>query len=165
MVTHLLLRDRVVHQHQLRQLGEGRHDIQVRQLGHLVRGQDQVRQVGYRIREGGLDASDAVARKQKRRYPRRQGEVSQDLDIVVGEVDGVEGLRRSVTRTRPEPGGREKKNLRQQHPGSQWRGFGVLFTPKRQLYQLCSFTDQKCSICSFQNAPRRSSSRSLRGLR
>ena len=73
----------------MRKLGEVAQRIQIRELGEIVLRQDQAEEVGERVREGGLDACDAVAREEERVEPRRQGEVGQRRDIVVGEVDRI----------------------------------------------------------------------------
>ena len=40
-------------------------DIQISQLRKVVRRQDQCCEVGYRVRERGLDACDSIARQQQ----------------------------------------------------------------------------------------------------
>lgn len=87
--THLLLRNRVLGQYEVRQPRELAQHLQIRQLGQAVRREHQVRQVGDRSRERRLDARDTVPRQQKGRYPGRQGEVPQGLNIVIGKVDGI----------------------------------------------------------------------------
>lgn len=63
--------------------------IQIRQLRKIIRRQHQRRQARDRVRDAGLDARDAVARQQQRVQAFRQREVAQDLDVVVGEVNGI----------------------------------------------------------------------------
>lgn len=87
--THLLLRDGVVHQHQLLQPREPAQHVHVGQLGQLVGREHQVRQVRDRAGERRRDGRDAVARQQQRPDPRGQGEVAEELDVIVGQVDGV----------------------------------------------------------------------------
>lgn len=88
-ITNLLLRHRVVHQHQVRQLLETLERIQVRQLAQVVRRQLQVRQVRYRIGQRGLYADDTVPGEEQRPYAGRQWEVAKGQDVVVGKVDGI----------------------------------------------------------------------------
>lgn len=99
--THLLRRDRVLHEHQVRQLRERAQRVQVRQLRHLVLGQNERGQVGDRAREGRRDAGDAVAGQQQRLQPRAEGEVGDGGDVIVGEVDGVLVLVRQRPRVSP----------------------------------------------------------------
>lgn len=101
--THLLLRDGVVYQHQVRQPRELAQHVQVRQLGQAIRGEHQVCQVGDGVRQGGLDGRDAVARQQERMYPRRQREVAEDLDVIVGKVYGVLWLNGTTQLVMPHP--------------------------------------------------------------
>lgn len=77
----------------MRQARELPQHIDVCELGEVVRGQHQVLEVGDGGREGGVDARDAVPGEQEGRRPRGEGEVPEDLDVVVCEVDGVVGPR------------------------------------------------------------------------
>jgi hypothetical protein len=107
-----------------------------------------------------LDARDAVPRQQQRGYARREGEVAQHLDVVIGEVESIVGLHNTTKRHEklamsssffcPLPhllsfrarckgeggeGSKAKKNwknLRPQHPSFQSQEFDVLFMPQRQ---------------------------------
>lgn len=90
--TYLLLCHGVVLQDQVRQAGEAGQHVEVGQLGNVVGREDQVGQVGHCRWEAGLDAGDAVAREEQRRDARREGEVAQDLDVVIGEVYRIVGL-------------------------------------------------------------------------
>ena len=67
-------------------------DIQIRQFGKIIRRQDQIPQSRDRSRQAGLDDGDSVAGEQEGADARREGEVAEDLDVVVGEVEGVVGL-------------------------------------------------------------------------
>lgn len=60
--------------------------IQIRQLSQLVGRQHQVCQVRDRVGQRRLDRGDAIARQEEGVYPRRQGEVAEGLDVIVGEV-------------------------------------------------------------------------------
>lgn len=91
-MTYLLLRYGIVHQHQVRQPRELAQDVNIGELGNVVRRQDEIREVRHGRGERRLNDGDAVPRKEECRDPRREGEVTQDLDIVVGEVDGIVGL-------------------------------------------------------------------------
>jgi len=66
-----------------------RQNIQIRQLRNRVRRQHEVLQVGNRIRDIRLDRRNPIAREQQRRDARREREVAQRVDLVVGEVDAV----------------------------------------------------------------------------
>ena len=108
--THLLLGDRIVHQHEVRQQRKASQHVEVGQLGQLVGGQHQVAQVGDRARQRGLYARDAVARQQQRRDARRQREVAEEGDVVVGEVDRVVGLDAEGISSQGRRRGREGKS-------------------------------------------------------
>lgn len=165
--THLLLGNGVLGQHEVCQSRKRPKGVQVRQLGQVVRQQNQVRQVRNSLGDRRLNGRDAVPRKKQGCYARRQGKVSQNLDIVVGEVDGIVRLRRSTRVSRQAKDGEiSRVKLTPATPKFSMAGIRCpAHAAKRRLYQLGAPRDQKCSICSFQNAPRRSSSRSLRGLR
>lgn len=76
----------------MRQLGKSTQHVEVCKLGNTVRRQDEVGKVGYRVRDAGLDAGHAVARQKEGGYPRGQGKVPQDLNVVIGKVDCIMGL-------------------------------------------------------------------------
>ena len=73
----------------MRQLRERAQRIQIRQLGEVVRRQDQGGEVRDRLGQRGLDARDAVAGEQEGAQARREREVGELRDVVVGEVDGI----------------------------------------------------------------------------
>lgn len=73
----------------MRQARESSQRIQVRKLGQVIRRQHQVLEVGNGLCKGRLNARDAVPCEEESRYTGRQGKVSQDLNVIVGEVDGV----------------------------------------------------------------------------
>lgn len=87
--TYLFPRDRVLHEDQVGECGECAEDVEVGELGEVVRGQDQGREVRQRLREGGLDVRDAVAGEEDGAQARREREVAEELDVVVGEVDCI----------------------------------------------------------------------------
>lgn len=66
--------------------------VQVRQLRQLVRREHQVPQPRHRGGQAGLDRRNTVAREEEGADARGEGEVAEDLDVVVGEVEGVVGL-------------------------------------------------------------------------
>lgn len=76
-------------------------DIQIRQLRQLIRREHQVPQPRHGRRQAGLDRRDAVAREEEGADAGREGEVAEDLDVVVGEVEGVVGLFLSVSTNQP----------------------------------------------------------------
>lgn len=60
----------------------------------------------------------------------------------------------------------EEGNVHRRRQGSRWSVFCDLFADKDAIdINSSSLIDHKCSICPFPNAPRRSSSLSLSGLR
>lgn len=71
---------------QLHKLGQ---DIEVCQFRELVRREHEVPQVRDRGRQAGLDSGDAVAREQEGADAGREGEVAEDLDVVVRQVKGI----------------------------------------------------------------------------
>lgn len=75
--------------------------IKVGQLDDAVGREDQVGQVGHRGGQAGLDGGDTVAGEEQRRDARREGEVAQDLDVVVGEVYRIVGLWERAAGQRP----------------------------------------------------------------
>ena len=79
------------------ELREGAQRIQIRQLGEVVRRQDQGGEVGDRLGQRGLDACDAVAGEQEGTQARREREVGELHNVVVGEVDGILVLFREHT--------------------------------------------------------------------
>jgi hypothetical protein len=87
--THLLLGDGVVLQHEVRQPQERAKRIKVRQLLQVVRLELQVGKQRDRVYEGRLNRADTVACQQEGAYPGAQGEVPQNLDVVVDKVDGI----------------------------------------------------------------------------
>lgn len=91
--TYILLGDRVVFQHQVRQPGECAQGVQVGQLDQVVGFELQVRQVGDGVGQRRLNGADSVAREEESLYARRQREVGQRLDVVVDEVYGILRLR------------------------------------------------------------------------
>ena len=73
----------------MRKLREVPQRIQIRQLGQIILRQDQAREVRDRVRDRGLDACDTIPREEERVQPWGQGEVGEDRDIVVCEVDSI----------------------------------------------------------------------------
>jgi len=69
------------------QLCKATQRIQIRQLAHLVLGQDQCRQTWYLLVKGWLEGSDAIARQEKGVEAWEVREVCECGDVVVGEVD------------------------------------------------------------------------------
>jgi len=94
--AYLSSRNRVLQQHEVRKLSESAQQIQIRQLGEVVGRQDQRREIRDRLGERGLDARDAVAGEQEGAQARREREVGELCDVVVGEVDGILVLFTSV---------------------------------------------------------------------
>ena len=74
------------------QAREPAQNIDVGQLRDVVGGQDEVLEVRDGGGQSGLDGGDAILRQQQGLDARRQREVPQHLDIVVGEVYGILGL-------------------------------------------------------------------------
>lgn len=68
--------NRVLHQHQVRELGECAEGVEIGQLSDVVRCQDESGEVRYRLRDGGLDLGDAVAGEEEGGKAGREGEVS-----------------------------------------------------------------------------------------
>lgn len=80
----------------MRQLLETAQGIEIGELGEIIRREDEGREVGYGSGERGLDAGDAVAGEQEGAQARREREVGELRDVVVGEVDGILVLLRST---------------------------------------------------------------------
>jgi len=137
MATHLLLRDGVVGEDQVRQTGELGQHVEVRQLGNIVGRQHQVLQVGDGLGQAHLDAGDAVSRQQQRLDARRQREVAQHLDVVVCEVDGIVGLRdghkHAVVSQRSTPARGDGVRARAPH---EERGKGGKLTPATPRFSM-----------------------------
>lgn len=110
--THLFLRHGVIHQDEVRQPRKFAQNVEIRELGDLIRGQDEVAQVRHRVGCVGLYGGDAVAREEEGGYPRGQGEVAEHGDIVVGEVDRIERLSASHACSVELPRGKETHNQR-----------------------------------------------------
>lgn len=87
--AHLLPRNRILQQHQVRQPGEIPQRVEIRQLRHVVRRQHQGRQVRYGRGQVRRDVIDAVARKQQGPQAGEIREVRQGRDVVIREVDGI----------------------------------------------------------------------------
>ena len=73
----------------MRQLREGAQGIQIGQLGEVIRREDEGGEVGDRLGERGLNARDPIAGEQEGAQARREREVGELGDVVVGEVDGI----------------------------------------------------------------------------
>lgn len=58
--THLLSRNRILHQNQMRQPIQTPQRIQIRQLGHIIRGQNNSRQIRQRRSQCRLNMLDPV---------------------------------------------------------------------------------------------------------
>lgn len=71
--------------------------INIRKFGQIIATQHQIRQIRHRGRECGVDGCDAVVREEQRLDARGERKVTQDLDIVVCEVDAIVGLYGSVS--------------------------------------------------------------------
>lgn len=104
------------------QVSEG---VQVRQLGHIVRREDQRRQV----RDGGsyrrLNMLHPIARKKEGVETRKVGEVPQGGDIVIRKVDRILVLLPiSIILQLANESSREAQrfepNIPLQYPGFQW---------------------------------------------
>jgi hypothetical protein len=119
--------------------------IQIRQLSQVVSCEHQVSEIRNRLCESGLHARNAVARKKEGCYARGEGEVSQDLDIVVGEVDGIMRLQPGQSLPTYEIQGIQRMNSPRQRPSSQSLESYDLF--KRQTNDR---PDQsRCSLVPF----------------
>jgi hypothetical protein len=103
----------------MRQLAQIPQRIQIRQLSHIIRRQNKRRQAGQRRGQRRLDMLDAVARKEQGLETRKEGEVPEGRDVVVGEVDcilvlgAIVSLKQSGTLSAGSPS---------QYPGSQSPG-------------------------------------------
>ena len=87
--THLLPRHGVLNQHKVCQAGQVAKGVQIRQLAHVIRCQDQRTQVRNGGRYRRLDLLDSVTREEEGAETRKEGEVSEGGDIVICEVDGI----------------------------------------------------------------------------
>lgn len=76
----------------MRQPRKAAQDIQICQFSQAIRREHEVPKVRDLRRQAGLNESNAIAREQEGADARREGEVSEDLDVVVGEVKGIMGL-------------------------------------------------------------------------
>lgn len=92
-ITYLLLGDGVADQVEVDEPGEAAERVEVGELLNVVLGHAERRQRGHAARHVGLDLHEAVACEQQRRHARPRGEVAQDLDVVVREVDALDVLR------------------------------------------------------------------------
>ena len=136
----------------MRQFGKQAQDVQIRQLGEVVLREDQRGQVRYRGCERGLDAVDAVAGQEEGVQARREGEVGEGADVVVGEVDCVLVLCVAT----PVISIQEILSL----VGEMGEFYGNLCNAEilnRGYFVPCGFSKlismeliPKCSICSFQ---------------
>lgn len=130
-------------------------NIQVRQLGEIVRRQHQVRQVGNRVGKSRLDGSDAVARQEQCADTRREREIAEDLDVVIREVEGILWLC-SRARVSWEPRKRARR-------GNAWNTYArdtkvlnsrysvsCLPAMTKNSISTLALNDQKCSICPFR---------------
>lgn len=73
---YLFPRHRVLHQHQVCELGKCAEGVEISQLGNVVRCQDESGEIRYRLRDGGLDLGDAVAGEEEGGEAGREGEVA-----------------------------------------------------------------------------------------
>lgn len=87
--TNLLPRNRILHQHQMRQLGQIPQRIQIRQFPQIIRRQDQRRQIGDRSRQFRVDMIDSIPGKEEGVETWEKGEVSERGDVIVGEIDCI----------------------------------------------------------------------------
>lgn len=87
--AYLPSRNRILQQHEMGQLREAGQGIEVSQLGEVVRREDEGGEVRDRLGERGRDARDAVAGEQEGAQARREREVGELGDVIVGEVDGI----------------------------------------------------------------------------
>jgi len=92
LCTHLLLGHRILHKHQMRQPRKPAEDIQISQLSQTIRCEHKVPKVRDLRRHTRLDKGNAVACEQESVDAWREWKVSEDLDVVVGEVEGIMGL-------------------------------------------------------------------------
>jgi len=134
---------------------ETRQRIQVGQLCDPVLGKDQCAQVRYARREVGLDVGDAVLREEERSKARLKWEVAELCDVVVGEVYGVVVLSPCQY---SDPCSEDRCNLLALLPCSQSQKSCDLD------YTILISTQLSSVASALFNAPRRSSSRSVRQL-
>lgn len=82
--TYLLLGDRIIDKLQVCELQPAGEHIEVGQLGDLVRREGQVLKIGNCAWQVRLDGSNLVAGEQESLDARREGEIAQDMDVIVG---------------------------------------------------------------------------------
>lgn len=80
------------------QLGQVPQRIQVRQLSHIIRRQNKCRQTRQRRSQRGLNMLDPVAREEEGMEARKEGEVREGRNIVIGEVDRILVLYTTVSK-------------------------------------------------------------------
>lgn len=158
----------------MRQLGAALQRVEVGQLGDVVLGEHEGVQVRQALGQARREAGDAVARAQQRVQARRQREVGEARDDVVGEVDGFMVLFAapgvSIVVDPPRRGGGKSRRGERcapwRHPDSRWSGFCALFSPMYQPALVRVPVLFRAIVWGGVGAlPRRSSSRSRSGLR
>lgn len=98
----------VIHQHQVGESSAAGEGIQVGKFFDHVTVQDDVLEVRGAGGEGGEDLLDSVPGEEEGAEAGREGDVAEDLDVVVGEVDCIVILALGVSFSDFEVEGRER---------------------------------------------------------